>query len=107
MTTAEELRIGRGSTVTETPIAVAVVDGPFLGANVNRIAIIIWNNSTATITLSSKGTAIAGQGVVIPPSTGPHRLSEADFGNLLIGAWRSIGSGVATIGVFEESSTAG
>lgn len=107
MPQAEVARIGRSSTVTETPIAVAAADGAFLGANSNRIALLIWNNSTATITLSTKGTAVAGQGVVMAPSTGPHRLTIEDFGPLLQLAWRSIGSLVATISVFEETSTAG
>jgi hypothetical protein len=106
MPTAEIIRIGKGSTVTETPIAVAAVDGTFLAANANRISLTIWNGSASVVTISTKNPAIAGQGVSMPAASGPHRLTLEDFGPLLQGAWRSIGGGAVTIAVFEETSTA-
>lgn len=107
MPSAEVLRIARGSTVTETPIAVGIASGAFLGANANRIALTISPAFANNVTISSKATAVLGQGINIPALQDPVRITLEDYGPLLQGAWTAIASAATTVSVFEESSTAG
>ncbi|SRR6266851_5009392 len=107
MPTGEILRIAKGSTVTETPIAVGIASGAFLAANATRIALIIFPAFANNVTVSSKAVAVLGQGIDIPANGGPVRVSIEDFGPLLQGALTAIASVATIISVFEETSTAG
>lgn len=105
--TAEDIRIGKAATGTQTDIAVAVASGVFLAADATRIAIILTPSLASAYTVSSAGTAVLNRGVNVPAAGAPIACTVAEYGSWVTGALTAIGAGAVTVSIITVTSTAG
>ncbi len=84
---------------TETNVAVGIADAAFVAADTKRVALWLPGSTVASVTYSTLGAAVLGQGIVIPVNQDGIWITFETHGVLVQKAWRSISSGAIAGGL--------